>query len=126
MIVIKMPIGQSEKVLYAAGYSDHPKGIGEHGYVRDIGKGRRWHAYVGMSRLEIHMDQTFGFKHKVVTNHSMEKSETSRIKGAHSRLFLQGDPPKVMLPKSQAKTEYAPNLQELQRAASNLNQLAAT
>lgn len=121
MIVIKIPLGFSEKVLYKAGYVDHPKGTGLHGYIRDLGRGSRFHAYTSMARLEIHQDQTFGFKHKVVLNHPMEKRELHRIQDIYYALYPEAVPPKVYLPKTEAKRQVAPNLQELQRMASSLN-----
>lgn len=43
------------RLLWEAGYQEHPKGKGK-GWIRKVGRGRRFHAYVAKKNVEIHYD----------------------------------------------------------------------
>lgn len=121
MITIKIPLQYAEEVLYKAGYSDHPKGISEFGYVREFAKGKRWHAKTGFKKMEIHLDYTFNGMHKVMHIKPMERVEFHRVRDIFYLLYPEFDKVKKQVIRGKFKSEYAPNLADIQKQISNLN-----
>ena len=114
--MIKLEINKEKgvKVLEKGGYEVHKNGSYIGGWTKQFDtskRERRWHAKEVKNHIEIHLDVTYGYHHKVMIFRDIEKNERKRLMDIYKQLY-----PQVYKP---MKVEYAPNLMEIQKIKLN-------
>lgn len=116
LVVIKMKPERMKEVLFRSGYYQH-----NDGYVKDVTKKRRYHAYIREKTIELHFDRKFNYYHTMMAYYGDLGREAKLIRRMEEKIYPAVTISKKFIVK-EVEPEIAPNVMELQRLASTLNQ----